>query len=77
MNEEVNSNGYSIIGNDKNRNGGGVTCYIRNDLCFNIKNSFSNSTKHVFFKIFIRKVKLSAIGIFYRPPNTNCFLNTF
>ena len=35
-NAEVNTNGYSIIRNDRNRNGGGVACYIRNDLCFNI-----------------------------------------
>ena len=55
MNEEANINGYSIIGNDRNRNGGGVTCYIRNDLCFNIKNSFSNSTEHVFFQNFHTK----------------------
>ena len=37
-NAEVNINGYSIIRNDRNRNGGGVACYIRSDLCFNIKN---------------------------------------
>ena len=48
-NAEVNINGYSIIRNDRNRNGGGVACYIRNDLCFNIKNIFSNSIEHVFF----------------------------
>ena len=49
-NAEVNINGYSIIRNDRNRNGGGVACYIRNDLCFNIKNIFSNSIEHVFFR---------------------------
>ena len=43
-------NGYSIIKNDKNRNGGGVACYIRNNLCFNSKNIFSNSIEHVFFR---------------------------
>ena len=66
---EVNINGYSIIRNDRNRNGGGVACYIRNDLCFNIKNIFSNSIEHAFFEILIPKVKPIAIGIFYRPPN--------
>ena len=76
-NAEVNINGYSIIRNDRNRNGGGVACYIRNDLCFNIKNIFSNSIEHVFFEIFIPKVKPIAIGIFYRPPNENDFLNIF
>ena len=41
MNAEIN-NGYSIIRNDRNRNGGGVACYIRKNLFF------SNSTEHVF-----------------------------
>ena len=72
-NAEVNTNGYSIIRNDRNRNGGGVACYIRNDLCFNIKNIFSNSIEHVFFEILIPKVKPIAIGIFYRLPNENDF----
>ena len=67
-NAEVNINGYSIIRNDRNRNGGGVACYIRNDLCFNIKNMFSNSIEHVFSEILISKVKPIAIGIFYGPP---------
>ena len=52
-NAEVNINSYSIIGNDMNKNGGGVACYIRNDLCFNIKNIFSNSIRHVFFEVLI------------------------
>ena len=32
---EVNINGCSIIRNDRNRRGGGVACYVKNDLCFN------------------------------------------
>ena len=51
-NAELNINGYSIIRNDRNRNGEGFACYIRNDLCFNIKNIFSNSIEHVFFSKF-------------------------
>ena len=76
-NAEVNINGYSIIRNDRNRNGGGVACYIRNDLCFNIKNIFSNSIEHVFFEILIPKVKPIAIRIFYRLPNENYLFNVF
>ena len=76
-NAEVNINGYSIIRNHRNRNGGGVACYIRNDLCFDIKNIFSNSIELVFFEILIPKVKPVAIGIFYRPPNGNEFFNIF
>ena len=37
---EVKIDGYSIIRNDRNRNGGGVVCYIRNNLCFNSKEIF-------------------------------------
>ena len=75
--EEININGYSILRNDRNRNGGGVACYIRTDLCFNKKDIFSNSIEHVFFDLLIPKVKPISIGIFYRPPNVNTFLETF
>ena len=33
-NNEVSIAGYSILRCDRNRNGGGVACYARNDLCF-------------------------------------------
>ena len=74
-NMEVNINGYSIIRNDRNRHGGGVACYVKNDLCFNTKKIFPISIEHVFFEILIPKVKPIAVGIFYRPPNSNDFLN--
>ena len=42
-----------------------------------LRTFFSNSVEHVFFEILIPKVKPIAIGIFYRPPNENDFLNIF
>ena len=66
-NMEVNINSYSIIRNDRNRRGGGVACYVKNDLCFNTKKFFPYSIEHVFFEILIPKVKPTAVGIFYRP----------
>ena len=72
-NAEVTINGYSIIRNDRNRNGEGAVCYIWNDLCFNIKNIFSNSIEHVFFEILI----IYCYQNIYRPPNENDFFNTF
>ena len=78
MNAEVNINGYSIIRNDRTRNGGSVAYYIRNDLCFNIKSIFSNPTEHFFSKFSYQKLNLlEPIGIFYRPPNENEFFNIF
>ena len=67
--QEVNISGYSILRSDRNRNGGGVACYIRN--------VFSNTIEHLFFDLLIPKVKPISIGIFYRPPNANTFLETF
>ena len=75
--QEVCISGYNLIRNDRNRNGGGVACYIRNDLCFNRRNVFSDSLEHVFFDILIPKTKPISIGIFYRPPNANNFFETF
>ena len=75
--QEVNISGYSILRNDRNRNGGGVACYIRADLCFNRRNVFSSSIEYVFFDLLIPKIKPISIGIFYRPPNVNTFLETF
>ena len=62
---------------DRNRYGEGVACYVRADLCFNWRNIFSNSIENVFFDLLIPKLKPLSIGIFYRPPNVNTFLETF
>ena len=75
--QEVNISGYSILRSDRNRYGGGVACYVRADLCFNRRNVFSNSIENVFFDLLIPKLKPLLIGIFYRLPNVNTFLETF
>ena len=78
MNAEVNINGNHIIRNDRNKNGGGVACYIRNDLCFNIKSIFSNSIEHVFFEILIPKVlkeSLKTRGLYFCHLNVNSSLS--
>ena len=75
--QEVNISGYSILRSDRNRYGGGVACYVRADLCFNRRNVFSNSIENVFFDLLIPKLKPLLIGIFYRPPYVNTFLETF
>ena len=76
-NQEVNISGYNILRNDRNRNGGGAACYIRSDLCFNSRSIFSNSIEHSFFDLLIPKMKPISIGIFYRSPNANNFLESF
>ena len=75
--EEVNISGYSILRSDRNRYVVGVACYVRADLCFNRRNVFSNSIENAFFDLRIPKLKSLSIGIFYRPPHVNTFLETF
>ena len=81
--QEINISGYSILRSDRNRYGGGdrnryrVACYVSDDLCFRRRNVFSYSVENVFFNLLIPKLKPLSIGIFYRPPDVNAFLETF
>ena len=60
--------GYSILRRDRNRKGGGIACYIRSDLCYNETTPVSNKIEYIFVDIFIPKVKIISVGIFYRSP---------
>ena len=72
--KEIDIAGYSILRCDRNRHGGGVVCYIKNELCFNRESKFSQGIEHVFINLFIPKMKPISIGIFYRPPGQDNFL---
>ena len=72
--EELNIDGYNIIRSDRNRHGGGVACYIKNDISFNRKDNFSNAIENVFLDIYLPKCKTITLGIIYRPPNQNTFI---
>ena len=50
-NTEVNINGYSIIRNDRNRNGGGVACYIET-ICVLMSRTFFQMLLNMFFSKF-------------------------
>ena len=47
---EVNGSGYKILKSDGNPYGG-VTCYVRANLCFIRRNIFSNSIEIIFFDL--------------------------
>ena len=40
---EVAIDGYNVVRSDRNRKRGGVACYIRNNICFNLKTCYSNN----------------------------------
>ena len=48
--QEVNESGYKILRSDGNPYGG-VTCYVRANLCFIRRNIFSNSIEIIFFDL--------------------------
>ena len=72
---EVNLPGYDILRCDRNKNGGGgVACYIRNDLCFNTRALNCKEIENIIFDILLPKSKPITIGVFYRPPNQTNFM---
>ena len=71
---EVNFPGYDILRCDRNRNGGGVACYIRKDLCFNTRTLHCKEIENLVFDILLPKSKAITTGVFYRPPNQAEFM---
>ena len=71
---EVKNDGYELKRSDRNRQGGGVACYIRKDLSFNLREHFSADLENIFLDIFLSKSKPILVGILYRPPNSTGFL---
>ena len=62
-----------IIRCDRNRHGGGVACYIRNDLSYNILSVFPREIESVFFEILLPNSKPITVGTIYSPANqSNC-----
>ena len=63
---EIEIDDYKILRCDRSRQGGGVACYMRNDLNYNIISDF-----HV---IRLPNSKPIIVGTIYRPPNQSNFL---
>ena len=75
LDEEINIDCYELARSDRNRHGGGVVCYIRNDISFNVRGDFSSEIENIFLDIFLPKTKPILIGILYRPPDQSGFLD--
>ena len=74
LDSEVDIDGYKLIRLDRNRFGGGVSCYIKSEVGFNIRNDFSVKIENIFLDILIPNSKPILIGIVYRPPSQSGFL---
>ena len=71
---EVNIDGYELKRSDRNRQGGGIACYIRKDLSFNLRENSSPDVENIFFDLFLPKAKPILVGMLYRPPSSSGFL---
>ena len=68
---EVTVDTYNIARNDRNRNGGGVACYIRNNICFNKKTCISDNIENIFIDLLFPKIKPISAGIIYKLSSQN------
>ena len=74
LEQEINIDNYKILCCDRNRQGGGVACYVRNNLSYNILPVFPCEIKNIFFEILLPNSKPIIVGTIYRPPSQNNFL---
>ena len=72
---EVNLAEYDILWCDRNRNGGGVACYIRKDLCFNTRTLHCKEIENLLSHDLLPKLKPKTIGVFYGPPYQANFMD--
>ena len=57
--------GYCILRCDRNRNGGGVACYVRPDLCFNLRSTTMGDIEDKFVDILLPKKKPIFVGTIF------------
>ena len=67
LEQEINIDNYKILLCDRNRYGGGVACYIRNDLSFDILSVFPCEVENIFIEFLLPNSKPVIVGAIYRP----------
>ena len=69
LTSEIQINEYDLRRCDRNRYGGGLACYTRNYLSYNVKSYFPKDIKNIFFELLLPNTKPIVVGTIYRPPN--------
>ena len=65
---------YELLRHGRNRNGGGVACFIRSDIGYLQKQFFPKEIENIFVEILFPKTKLLIVGIICKSPNQSNFL---
>ena len=71
LQSKVQINNYDQLRRDRNKNGEGVTCYIRSDMRYIQMQYFSDKIENTFFEILLPKTKPVMVAIIYRSPTRN------
>ena len=71
---EIKIDNYDLLRCDRNRNGGGVACYIRSDINYVQKNFSPNVIENIFLDILLSKTTSVTVRIMYMPPSQTNFL---
>ena len=74
LQSKIQISNYELLRCDRNRNGGGVSCYVRSDIGYVQKRFFPREIENIFVEILLPKTKSLIVGIIYRPPNQSKFL---
>ncbi|XP_062714928.1 uncharacterized protein LOC134291327 [Aedes albopictus] len=73
----ISIDGYKLVRNDRNRQGGGVCMYVRNNLSYKVVSMSSSSSNDVSGTEYLNvEIKVGydkvLLGVVYNPPNTDC-----
>ena len=74
LDAEIEIEGYALIRSDRNRHGGGIVCYIRDNINYNLRPNFSKDFENIVLDMLLPNTKPILVGIFYNPPNKKGFL---
>ena len=77
LTSEIQIDEYDLLCCDRNRHGGGVAGYTRNDLSYNVKSYFPKDIENIFFELLLPNTKPIVVGAIYRPPNQTDFMEIF
>ena len=72
---ELHIDDYQLFRKDRNRSGGGVACYVKNNLSAKIVSNLMNENiEALWLQIFVKSentnsIKSLVVGTCYRPPN--------
>ena len=76
LSSEIQIENYDLVRSDRNRQGGGVACFIRKDLSYNTKPFSPSEIENTFTKIFLPHSKPLVVGTVHRPPSQSNFTET-